>query len=101
MSSDRSVLVLGGNGKIGRLLAVTLLRKSWTVTSLIRSAEQIDDLKKISEGLPGKHNIVVHDLEKIDSQDKAASVLEEVKPDSVVFTAGESIVYLQATRSSN
>ncbi|KAJ4271320.1 hypothetical protein NW762_000022 [Fusarium torreyae] len=88
MASSRHVLVLGGNGQISRLLTVILLKKSWTVTSLIRTADQIDDLKKISEGLPGTHKIVVHDLGKIDSREKAAAVLEEVKPDSVVFSAG-------------
>ncbi|KAF4963822.1 hypothetical protein FSARC_8182 [Fusarium sarcochroum] len=88
MASTRHVLVLGGNGQISRLLTVILLKKSWTVTSLIRTADQIDDLKKISEGLPGTHKIAVHDLGKIDSQEKAAAILEEVKPDSVVFSAG-------------
>ncbi|KAF5023131.1 hypothetical protein F66182_4826 [Fusarium sp. NRRL 66182] len=88
MASNRHVLILGGNGKISRLLTVHLLKNSWTVTSLIRTADQMDDLKKISEGLPGTHKIVVHDLVKIDSQEKAAAVLDQVKPDSVVFSAG-------------
>ncbi|KAF4439980.1 nad dependent epimerase dehydratase family [Fusarium acutatum] len=88
MASNRHVLVLGGNGKISRLLTVILLKKSWTVTSLIRNPDQIDDLKKISEGLPGDHKILVHDLIKVDSQEKAAAILDEVKPDSVVFSAG-------------
>ncbi|KAM5355329.1 hypothetical protein ACJ41O_001975 [Fusarium nematophilum] len=66
-----------------------LLKKSWTVTSLIRTEEQIEDLKKISEGLPGEHRIVVHDLEQVGSQEKAAAILEQVKPDSVVFSADE------------
>ncbi|KAG9507995.1 hypothetical protein J7337_001552 [Fusarium musae] len=88
MASNRHVLVLGGNGKISRLLTVILLEKSWTVTSLIRNPDQIDDLKKISEGLPGDHKILVHDLIRVDSQEKAAAILDEVKPDSVVFSAG-------------
>lgn len=88
MASNRHVLVLGGNGKISRLLTVILLEKSWTVTSLIRNPDQIDDLKKISEGLPGDQKILVHDLIKVDSQEKAAAILDEVKPDSVVFSAG-------------
>ncbi|OBS27106.1 hypothetical protein FPOA_01047 [Fusarium poae] len=88
MASNRHVLILGGNGKISRLLTVMLLQKSWTVTSLIRNPDQIDDLKKISEGLPGTHKIVVHDLITITSQEKAAAVIDEVNPDSVVFSAG-------------
>lgn len=90
MASNRHVLVLGGNGKISRLLTVMLLKKSWTVTSLIRNPDQIDDLKKMSEGLPGSHKIIVHDLITVTSQEKAAAIIDEVKPDSVVFGAGKS-----------
>ncbi|KAH7196644.1 uncharacterized protein B0J16DRAFT_351964 [Fusarium flagelliforme] len=88
MASNRHVLILGGNGKISRLLTVMLLKKSWTVTSLIRNPDQIEDLKKISEGLPGDHKIIVHDLITVTSKEKAAAVIDEVKPDSVVFSAG-------------
>ena len=89
MASNRHVLILGGNGKISRLLTVMLLKKSWTVTSLIRNPDQIEDLKKLSEGLPGEHKIVVHDLITVTSKEKAAAVIDEVKPDSVVFSAGK------------
>lgn len=91
MSAPRHVLVLGGNGRTSRLLTVMLLEKAWSVTSLIRSAEQIDDLKKIGVGLPGKHDVVVHDLEQISSQEKAQAIIDEVKPDSLVFAAGQSM----------
>lgn len=94
MSPNRHVLVLGGNGKIGRLITDILLKKSWTVTSLIRSEEQVEDLKKAFEGLPGKHHVVVHDLEQVGNQEKAAKILEEVKPDSVVWTAGRCLYWL-------
>lgn len=89
MSAPRHVLVLGGNGRISRLLSVILLEKGWSVTSLIRTAEQIDDLKKIGAGLPGKHDIIVHDLEQISTQEKAQAIIDEVKPDSVFWSAGE------------
>ncbi|KAF7551846.1 hypothetical protein G7046_g7599 [Stylonectria norvegica] len=85
----RHVLLLGGNGKINRLLAVILLKKAWSVTALIRNAKQIEDLEKIAVGLPGKFHIVVHDLKHVAaSQEKAAAIIEEVKPDSIVWSAG-------------
>jgi uncharacterized protein YbjT (DUF2867 family) len=89
MPSPRHVLILGGNGRIGRLLTQILLKKSWSVTSLIRTAGQVKDLEPIADGLPGKFTIVVHDLEKVDSQDKAAAIIKETKPDSIVWTAGK------------
>ena len=90
MSSPRHVLILGGNGRIGRLLTQILLKKSWSVTSLIRTAKQIKDLEPIADGLPGKLTIAVHDLEKVDSQEKAAVIINDLKPDSIVWTAGMS-----------
>ncbi|KAI5467475.1 hypothetical protein BGZ63DRAFT_419175 [Mariannaea sp. PMI_226] len=88
MTSSRHVLILGGNGRIGRLLTQILLKKSWSVTSVIRTQEQVEDLKKISAGLPGHFTVLVHDLEHVDSQEKAVAIVNEVKPDSLVFTAG-------------
>ncbi|CAM1504391.1 Fc.00g019820.m01.CDS01 [Cosmosporella sp. VM-42] len=88
MSPPRHLLVLGGNGRISRLLTVILLEKSWSVTSLIRTEEQVDDLKKIGAGLPGKHSIIVRDLEKVSSQEKAQAIVDEVKPDSIFWSAG-------------
>lgn len=87
-TTPRHVLILGGNGRTSRLLTVMLLEKGWSVTSLIRSPDQIDDLKKIGAGLPGRHDVIVQDLENISSKEKAQVVIDEVKPDSVVFAAG-------------
>lgn len=88
MSPPRHVLVLGGNGRISRLLTEILLKKSWTVTSLIRTQEQVKDLEAFFAGLPGTLNVLVQDLEKVDSKEKAASIISQVSPDSVVWSAG-------------
>ncbi|KAH6990960.1 hypothetical protein BKA56DRAFT_573499 [Ilyonectria sp. MPI-CAGE-AT-0026] len=88
MDSPRHVLVLGGNGRISRALTEILLKKSWSVTSVIRTEEQVKDLEAFGSGLPGKLNVLVRDLEKVDSQEKAAAIIHEVNPDSVVWSAG-------------
>ncbi|KAK7407873.1 hypothetical protein QQX98_009988 [Neonectria punicea] len=88
MSSSRHILVLGGNGKISRLLTEIVLKKSWSVTSVIRTQEQVKDLEEFGAGLPGKLTVLVRDLEQVDSQEKAAAIIKEVNPDSVVWCAG-------------
>lgn len=89
MSAPGHVLVLGGNGRISRILTADLLEQSWSVTSLIRDAGQIDDLKKIGDGLPGKLNFIVKDLEDVSSLDKAQSIIDEVKPTAIFWSAGK------------
>ncbi|KAF7553760.1 hypothetical protein G7Z17_g3384 [Cylindrodendrum hubeiense] len=91
MSSPRHVLILGGNGRISRALTEILLKKSWSVSSVIRTEEQVKDLEAFGAGLPGKLNVLVRDLEKVDSQEKAAAIISEVNPDSVVWSAGMTV----------
>lgn len=91
MSSPRHVLVLGGNGRISRALTEILLKKSWSVTSVIRTEEQVKELEAFGSELPGKLNVLVRDLEKVDSQEKAAAIIHEVNPDSVVWSAGKTV----------
>ena len=104
MSAPHHVLVLGGHGKIAQLLTPLLLRRSWTVTSVIRKQEQVSTIEKLGSGLPGKLNVLVHSIEDIGSQDQAAAVLDKVKPDYIAWSAGaggkggpESVSFLQST----
>lgn len=86
--SSRHVLVLGGHGKIAQLLTPLLLQRSWTVTSVIRSADQQDTIKKLGDGQKGKLNVLLRSLEDVQSEEQASSILDEVKPDYVVWSAG-------------
>ncbi|KAF4509181.1 hypothetical protein G6O67_005469 [Ophiocordyceps sinensis] len=82
------VLILGGHGQIAQLLTPLLLRRSWTVTSLIRTPEQIPAIEKLGAGLPGKLNVLVRSLDAVDSQERAGAILDEVKPRYVAWSAG-------------
>jgi nucleoside-diphosphate-sugar epimerase len=91
------VLVLGGNGKIARLLTPLLLKRSWAVTSIIRDPAQVPDVEKLgSGGTSGKLNVLVRSIEEVKSQDQAKKVIDEVKPDYVVWSAGRIHTSLKA-----
>lgn len=85
---SKHVLVLGGHGKVSQFLTPILLRKSWTVTSIIRTEEQIPAIQKLGESLQGRLNVLVRSIEDVKSESQAKSILDEVKPDYVVWSAG-------------
>ncbi|KAI0427037.1 NAD dependent epimerase/dehydratase [Xylaria sp. FL1042] len=82
------VLLLGGSGKVAQLLTPMLLQRSWTVTSIIRNPEQIARLQKLGENQSGKLNVLVRSLEDVKSDAQAKSIIDEVRPDHVVWSAG-------------
>ncbi|KAI0976922.1 NAD dependent epimerase/dehydratase [Xylaria arbuscula] len=82
------VLLLGGSGKIAQLLTPLLLQRSWTVTSIIRNPDQTANLQKLGENQSGKLNVLVRSLEEVKSDAQAQSIIDEVKPDYVVWSAG-------------
>lgn len=86
--TSHHVLLLGGNGKVARLLTPLLLRRSWTVTSIIRNQDQVQDLKRLGEGQPGKLEVLVRSLEEVKSDSHARSLIDEVRPDYIVWSAG-------------
>ncbi|KUI54639.1 hypothetical protein VP1G_02050 [Cytospora mali] len=85
---SKHVLVLGGHGKIAQLLTPLLLKKSWTVTSIIRAPEQAPTVQKLGDSLQGKLNVLVRSIEEVKSESQAKTILDEVKPDYVVWSAG-------------
>ncbi|ROT36389.1 NAD dependent epimerase/dehydratase [Sodiomyces alkalinus F11] len=85
----RHVLILGGHGKVSQLITPILLRNSWTVTSVIRSADQVPTIEKLSAGVSaGKLNVLVRSIEDVKEQAQAQAVLDEIKPDTVFWSAG-------------
>lgn len=86
--TSHHVLLLGGNGKVARYLTPLLLRRSWRVTSIIRSHDQVQDLKRLGEGQPGKLEVLVRSLEDVKSDSHARSLIDEVRPDYIVWSAG-------------
>jgi nucleoside-diphosphate-sugar epimerase len=86
--SSHHVLLLGGHGKVAQYLTPLLLQRSWTVTSVIRSPDQVQALKKLGENQPGKLDVLVRSLEEVKSDAQAKSLIDEVKPDYIVWSAG-------------
>lgn len=85
---SKRVLILGGHGKVSQLLTPILLKKAWSVTSVIRTEEQVPAINKLGESLQGKLNVLVRSIEDVKSEAQAKSILDEVKPDYVVWSAG-------------
>ena len=85
-----SVLLIGGHGKVAQLLTPILLARSWNVTSMIRSAEQTETIEELGRGQPGKLSVLVSSVEDVKSESDAQKILEQVKPDWVVWSAGMS-----------
>ncbi|KAI1372324.1 NAD(P)-binding protein [Hypoxylon crocopeplum] len=88
MSSLHHVLLLGGSGKVAQLLTPLLLQRSWNVTSIIRDPTQVANLQKLGEGQTGKLSVLVRSLEDVTSDAQAKSLIDEVKADYVVWSAG-------------
>jgi hypothetical protein len=82
------ILLIGGHGKVAQLLTPLLLAKSWSVTSMIRTASQRPEIEKLGQGQPGKLNVLVSSVADVKSEGDAKSILEQVKPDWVVWSAG-------------
>jgi nucleoside-diphosphate-sugar epimerase len=86
---SRHVLILGGHGKVSQLLTPLLLKRAWTVTSVIRTPDQIPAIEALAPpSTPGKLTVLVRSIDDVTSKDKAAALLREVKPDYVAWSAG-------------
>jgi hypothetical protein len=91
MSAPR-VLLLGGHGKVSLHLTPLLLAKSWNVTSVIRDPKQQDEILALGQGQKGQVNVLVESLDDVKSDADAQKVLDKVKPDYVVWSAGASSI---------
>ncbi|KAL1798608.1 hypothetical protein ACET3X_002645 [Alternaria dauci] len=82
------ILLIGGHGKVAQLLTPLLLAKSWNVTSMIRTASQRPAIEKLGQGQPGKLDVLISSVADVKTEGDAKSILEQVKPDWVVWSAG-------------
>ncbi len=87
MSTPR-VLVLGGHGKVSLFLQPLLLAKKWNVTSVVRNTEHEAEILALGKDMPGKVEVLVDSLDEVKEVGHAKGVLDKVKPDIVVFSAG-------------
>jgi hypothetical protein len=85
---SQNILLIGGHGKVSQLLTPLLLAKSWNVTSIIRTSDQTPAIEKLGQGHPGKLNVLVSSVADVKSEADAKKILDQVKPDWVVWSAG-------------
>lgn len=90
MAAPHHVLLIGGHGKVAQLLTPLLLKRSWAVTSMIRTQEQAPAIEKLGKDLPGKLNVLVNSVGDVSTQEQAATILKDVKPDYIAWSAGTS-----------
>lgn len=84
-----SVLLLGGHGKVARLLTPLLLSRGWNVTSVIRNPDHKDDIVSLKQKEhPGTVDVLVSSLDDVQSDAAAQEILDRVDPDYVVWSAG-------------
>jgi hypothetical protein len=93
MSPQPRVLLLGGHGKVSLYLTPKILSRSWNLTSVIRNPEQKSAILEAGKDGPGKVDVLVSSIEDVKTQGDAQKILDEVKPDWVVWSAG---VYLSS-----
>jgi hypothetical protein len=84
------VLLLGGHGKVSLLMTPHLVARSWHVTSVIRNPEQKADILEAGKNGPGKIEVLISSLADVKSDADAQKILDEVKPDYVIWSAGTS-----------
>lgn len=87
MSSKR-VLLLGGHGKVSLLLTPLLVSRSWHVTSVIRDPSQKEDIIATVKDHPEMVDVLVRSLEDVKSQEDAREIIDQAKPDYVIWSAG-------------
>jgi len=82
------VLLLGGHGKVSLLMTPLLTARSWTVISVIRNPSQSAAILEAGGKGPGKVEVLVSSLDDVKSETDAQKVLDEAKPDYVIWSAG-------------
>ena len=84
------VLLIGGHGKISLLMTPMLLSRSWSVTSLFRDPSQKEEILSKGDGQPGKLDVLITSLEEVKTTGQAKAILDDAKPDWVIWSAGLS-----------
>ncbi|KAI9889931.1 MAG: hypothetical protein M1814_004654 [Vezdaea aestivalis] len=82
------ILLLGGHGRVSLLLTPKLLSRSWRVTSLVRDPSQVPAIESLGANHPSSLNVVVRSIDDVKSQSDAQKILDDVKPDWVIWSAG-------------
>ncbi|PQE10364.1 hypothetical protein CJF32_00000887 [Rutstroemia sp. NJR-2017a WRK4] len=86
------ILLLGGHGKVSLLMTPKILSRSWNLTSMVRNADHKQDILAAADKAPkegrGQLDVLVESIEDVKSEGDAKGILETVKPDWVIWSAG-------------
>jgi dTDP-4-dehydrorhamnose reductase len=82
------ILLLGGHGKVSLLMTPKILSRSWNLTSVVRNPDHKNDILEAGKNGPGKLDVLVESIEDVKSDADAKKLLDKVKPDWVVWSAG-------------
>ena len=86
--SSTKVLLLGGHGKVALHLTPLLLARQWHVTSVVRNLDHEQEILELGKDQPGKINVLIESLDNVKSEADAQKVLDKVKPEIVIWSAG-------------
>ena len=89
MAATPKILLLGGHGKISLLMTPKLISRSWNLVSMIRNPDQRAEVLEAGAKGPGKMEVLIESLEDVKSEADAKSILDKVKPNWVVWSAGK------------
>lgn len=84
-----NVLLFGGHGKIAQRLTPLLLARSHNVVSVVRNPAHSAEIERLATGHPGNLRVLVSSLDYVHSDADASAVLDETRPDWVVWSAGK------------
>jgi hypothetical protein len=85
----KRVLLLGGHGKVSLLMTPLLVSRSWHLTSVIRNPDQKPAILDAGKNGPGKVDVLIASLEDVKSEADAQKILDQAKPEYVIWSAGE------------
>ncbi|KAI9746621.1 MAG: hypothetical protein M1818_000334 [Claussenomyces sp. TS43310] len=85
---SKRVLLLGGHGKVSLYMTPLIVSRSWHLTSVIRNPEQKATIESAGKKGPGKIDVLISSLDDIKSESDAKKIIDQAKPDYVVWSAG-------------
>lgn len=88
LSPKMQVLLLGGHGKVALRLTPLLLNRAWHVTSVVRNPDHENEILALGKGRKGKLDVLISSLDQVKSAADAQKILDSVKPDYIVWSAG-------------
>jgi dTDP-4-dehydrorhamnose reductase len=91
MSTPTRVLLLGGHGKVALFLQPLLLAKNYHITSVVRNRDHEAEILALGKNQPGKIEVLIESLDDVTEVSHAKSIIEKVRADWVVWSAGMSI----------